>query len=132
MELVGPLNPDFFNQSQYLLPGVNMRIRLTRAKDEFVLITKKQKVVIEKACLYVRRVRVHPEVLAAHEKRLLSENAGYNFQQTEMLTYTISSGATYNMQENLFRGRIPKLVIVGLVPSVDFDGTSINTPLRFS
>ena len=131
MELVGPLHLDFFNQSQHLLPGVNMRIRLTRAKDEFVVITKKQKVVIEKACLYVRRVRVHPEVLAAHEERLLSENAGYNFQQTEMLTYIIPSGSTSHLQDNLLRGQLPKLAIVGLVPSADFDGTSNNTPLRF-
>ena len=35
------------------------------------------------------------------------------------------------MQENLLRGQLPKLVIVGLVPSADFDGTSNNTPLRF-
>ena len=48
-----------------------------------------------------------------------------------MLTYVIRSGSTSHLQDNLLRGQLPKLVIVGLVPSADFEGTTANTPLRF-
>ena len=136
-ELVGTLRLDYFHQSKYLLPGVNMRLKLLRSKDEFVLLKNAagtnldQKVVIEKACLRVRRVRVNPAVLAAHEEKLLKNNAIYPIQQTDMMTYSIATGAIYNVQKGVIRGQLPKLVIVGLVPSADFTASSKNTPLRF-
>ena len=132
MELIGALNLDFFHQSKYLLPGVNIRIKLVKSRDDFVLIQgPNQEVVIEKACLRVRRVRVNPGVLAAHEEKLVKENAVYPIQKTEIATYTIPTGATYHVQDGLVRGQLPKLVIVGLVPTADFSGGGKNTPLVF-
>ena len=61
-----------------------------------------------------------------------NENAIYPIQQTDMMTYTIATGAIYNVQEGVIRGQLPKLVIVGLVPSADFTASSKNTPLRLA
>ena len=38
LELMGALRLDFLNQPKYLIPGVNVRIKLQRAKDKFALI----------------------------------------------------------------------------------------------
>jgi len=73
-EFMGPLHLDMFAQSKYLLPGINVRIKMTRSKEDFVIMNNAVKgdvkIVLEKACLYVRRVKVNPIVLTAHEDGL--------------------------------------------------------------
>jgi hypothetical protein len=134
-EFMGPLYLDMFSQSKYLLPGVNVRVKLTRSKNDFVLInsgSKIVKVVLEQAILYVRKVKVAPSVLEAHEHYLAtSGNALYPLQQTEMLTYTMAQGTRNHMQDNLLRGQLPKLLIVGLVSNDAFNGNMKKDPLLF-
>jgi hypothetical protein len=134
-EFVGPLYLDVFSQSKYLLPGVNVRVKLTRSKNDFVLInsgSKTIKLVLEQAILYVRKVKVAPSVLVAHEHGLTTVgNAIYPLQQTEMLSYTVAQGTKNHMQDNLLRGQLPKLLIVGLVSNDAFNGNMKKDPLLF-
>ena len=83
-ELVGALPLDFFNQPKYLLPGVKVGIRLERHHNSFALHgggSEASKFIILDAKLYVRRVRVAPEVLLAHEDGLLKKNAIYPYMR---------------------------------------------------
>ena len=90
------------------------------------------KIVLEKACLYVRRVKVNPIVLTAHENGLEKVgNAIYPIQQSDMISYTIPAGSSYHMQDNLFRGQMPKLVVVGLIGNAAFNGDAKDDPLKF-
>lgn len=131
-EFIGSLHLDFFNQPKPLISKVSMRIKLTKNKDNIILVGgADQKVVIERACLFVRKIRMFPVVSAAHEEGLLSQNANFPIQQSSLMTYTIPAGSTYHMQENILRGQLPKLIIVGLVSSKDFAGGTTHTPLRF-
>ncbi|XP_034256972.1 uncharacterized protein F54H12.2-like [Thrips palmi] len=47
-ELLGPIHSDFFNQDRFLLNNVELRIKLTRSRDAFVLMStnRNEKVVI--------------------------------------------------------------------------------------
>jgi len=134
-EFVGALYLDMFSQSKYLLPGVNVRLKLTRSKTDFVLINsgnKTVKMVLEQAILYVRKVKVSPNVLAAHEHGLTTAgNAIYPLQQTEMLSYTVDQGTKNHMQDNLLRGPLPKLLIFGMVSNDAFNGNMKKDPLSF-
>jgi len=106
-EFLGPLHLDMFAQSKYLLPGVNIRIKLSRSRVNFLIqnnaVKDDVKVLFEKVCLYVRKVKVNPTVLKAHEDGLQQNNAIYPIQQSNMFCYTIANGSSYHMQDNLFR-----------------------------
>ena len=134
-EFMGPLHLDFFTQAKYLLPGVNVRVKLTRSNVDFVTqnnaVVGDVKVVMEKVCLYVRKVKVNPTVLLAHEEGLKNCNAIYPLQQSEMVSYSIPAGTGYHTQDNLFRGQTPKLVVVGMVLNEAFNGDAKTNPLSF-
>jgi hypothetical protein len=136
-EFMGPLHLDMFAQSKYLLPGVNVRVKLTRSKGDFVIqnnsVKGDVKVVLEKVCLYIRKVKVNPTVLKAHEDGLEKlSNAIYPLQQSDMMSYTIPIGSSYHMQDNLFRGQTPKMVVVGLLKNETFNGDAKDDPLYFN
>ena len=136
-DFYGPLWLDMFTQSRYLLNQIDMRLRLDRSKPEFCFIrtgdanTKTVKVDIENAILYVRRVKVDAATLQMNENQLKVQNAVYPVQRTEMLSYTISKGDLSHCKENLFRGQLPKFVIVGMVLNKAYNGDWENNPFNF-
>lgn len=137
IQLMGALNVDFFQtQAKYLLPGVNVRILLNRSKNEFCVNvsggTLKPQVHITDATLFVRRVRCAPAVLIGHELGLNSKNAIYPYQKTETNTFTISEGSQSHIQENIFRGSMPKFVIVSMVKGSGYAGSYKEDPFTFS
>ena len=87
--------------------------------------------VIEQAILYVRRVKVNPAVMLGHEIGLKSSNAIYPIQQSELLSFTISKGNKSHVQDNLLRGLLPKLLIIGLVGNEAFNGKKDKDPTLF-
>ncbi|XP_063981492.1 uncharacterized protein F54H12.2-like [Diachasmimorpha longicaudata] len=88
-DLLGHLHCDVFNQDKFLMNGVELRVRLIRAKDDFCLMDDSAlnyKLRIVEASLIVRRVKLSPGILIAHAKTLLPkriilgfvENASFN------------------------------------------------------
>jgi len=139
-ELVGALRLDFLNQPKYLIPGVSVRISLTRSKDAFCLgfangqndDGSKFKVVISKCILYVRRVQVHPSVELGHRTGLIKKNAIYPYTRSKTITYTIPTGSYTYFKENLFSTAVlPKFVVVGMVHADACAGTLMKDPFVF-
>ena len=62
VDMMGPIHSDIFFQDRLMLNGVNLRIKLNRAKNVFCLVSSTPaanfKVVIAEAILFVRRVKV--------------------------------------------------------------------------
>jgi hypothetical protein len=134
LELMGPLFLDFFTQSKYLLPGVDVRLKMTYSKLPFCLMNdgkESMKLKIERATLFIRRVKVNPAVVLGHELGLKNNNAIYPIQQSEMITYLITAGSSSHVQDHLCRGNLPKLVIVGLVSNEAFNGKKDKDPTLF-
>ena len=74
IELYDRLHADICDVSQFLLSGVRMQIRLTKAKDDFYLMnanaeTKATFKFLE-AELIVRRIRPSPKISIAHNETL--------------------------------------------------------------
>ena len=134
-ELTGALRSDFFNQPKYLIPNVNVRIKLRRSPESFILSSGNngQPIIeIKQAVLYVRRVKVHPAVRAGHEFGLLKENAHYPVSRSKMISYTIGKGSLSYFKDNIFSSlRLPKFVVVGFVKARAFVGDYKNDPFNF-
>lgn len=136
-ELLGPLCLDFLTQSKYLLSQVDMHLRLTRSNPNFYMQSATaghagSKILIEEAILYVRNVKIAPSIIMEHEKQLVSMNAQYPIQRSEMITYTIATGSISHIKEGLFRGQLPKLLIIGMVDNDVYNGTLATNPFNFA
>ena len=136
MELMGALRLDFLNQPKYLIPGVNVRIKLQRASNRFALIHGAGKPIIKltHAKLYVRRVRVSPAIGLAHAKGLShSKNAIYQYNRGQLISYSIAQGSLSHYNDNLFSTRLlPKFVVVAFVKAVAFNGRELESnPFHF-
>ena len=135
-EMEGPLLLDLFMQRKFLLPQVDMRIKLTRSHNTFNLISLgdnavKGSVDISKAYIKVKQVQVAPDRVRQLESGMGLQNAIYPIQRTEMCTYTISKGIQSHIQENLFQSRRPKLLVLGMLPNSEYNGTYESNPFRF-
>jgi hypothetical protein len=97
VQLYGRIHRDICNVAQYLIPGVSLQIRFTKAPQNFFLMTRDSasKTVFKflDAKLLVNRIRPRPAQLIAH-KTVLSQGhvARYNITRVELKTFTFASG----------------------------------------
>lgn len=134
-DLMGPLHSDLFFQDKMLLNGVDVKIKLTRSKDTFCLmsglLTENYKVHILNAALFVKRVKVSPAVRLGHAEALLTANAKYPIERVGMKVFSIPGGSLVCNQENLFLGQLPKQLVIGFVDSAAFSGDYSRNPFNF-
>nr|XP_056700842.1 uncharacterized protein F54H12.2-like [Euleptes europaea] len=135
LELLGNLHADIFFQEKLLLNGVDVKIKLTRSKDAFCLISHGQvdhyKLVILSASLFVKKVKVALSIRLAHAEALLSSTAKYPVDRVAMKVFSIAAGTRVSNQDNLFLGQLPKMVVMGLVDNDAFSGAFNKNPFNF-
>nr|XP_056711056.1 uncharacterized protein F54H12.2-like [Euleptes europaea] len=135
IDLLGRLHSDLFFQEKLLLNGVDVKIKLTRSKDAFCLMTdgpnRGCKVQIVAASLFVKKVRVAPGVRLGHAEALFTANAKYPVDRVGMKVFSIPAGSRVSNQENLFLGQLPKLLVIGLVDNDAFSGAHNKNPFNF-
>ncbi|KAK3911227.1 hypothetical protein KUF71_013741 [Frankliniella fusca] len=132
-EVMGPIHSDFFNQDRFLLNNVELRIKLTRQRDPFVLMStfQNEKLMILDATLLVRKVRISPTVLLGHAAALEKAPAKYPLTRVDLKTITIPAGLQDKTISNLHLGQIPKRIIIGFVTNQAFNGHYQNNPFNF-
>ena len=133
VELYGRLHLDLFMQERFLVNGVDMKLKLSRSKPEFVLMgdSADYQIKLEQVHIYVRKVTLNPAVLLAHAKALDKTPAKYPVQRVEMKTYAVTEGGLTANRQNVFMGQIPKIIIVGMVRSDSFNGEVKRNPFYF-
>ena len=134
--MAGSLRLDFFNQPKYLIPEINVRIRLQQAKPGFSLCvesgTSMPQLQIKNAVLYVRRVKVNPSVLLGHQIGMLKDNAHYPYPKSQLISYAVPKGSLSYFKDNIFStSRLPKFVVVGLVKAKAYSGGYGAEPFNF-
>lgn len=132
VELYGNLHCDIFNQDKFLLNGIEMCVKLIRAKNEFHLIGEhKAHIEINDAELFVRKVKINPSILVAHARTLNLTAAKYPITRVEVKTITIGTDIQSKTIDNLFLGQMPKRCIIGMVESASFNGQLSLNPYNF-
>lgn len=134
VEMIGHLHGDMFNQEKFLINGVEMRVKLVRSKETFNLIChqdKKFKVRIMDASLIIRRARINPSILLAHQKVLATTSAKYPITRAEVKILTIPAGVQGKTLDNIFLGQVPKRCIVGFMSNSAFNGNLALNPFNF-
>ena len=134
VELLAPIHSDIFFQEKLMLNGVDIKIRMTRSKDEFCLMRNDAlayKVNILSASLFVKKVSVSPAVRLGHAQALLSTTAKYPIDRVCLKNFSIPAGTRVSNQENLFLGTLPKSMIIAMVDNDAFTGAYNKNPFAF-
>jgi hypothetical protein len=125
---------DIFFQSRYMLNEVNVKIKLTRSRDVFCLMSTGDhsfKVKITAAAMIIRKVKVSPSVYLAHDKTLESGMAKYPIKHVICKAFTIPAGYLDMSQEKLFSGQLFSRLVVGCVDNCAFNGDVARNPFSF-
>lgn len=133
LDLMGRLHADIFFQERYLLNNVDLKIRLTRSKDSFCLMSANEGRIVKilGAQLLVRKVRLSPSIALAHAKTLEVSTAKYPLRRVVCKTFTIPSGVRDVNQEKLFTGQLPTRLVIGFVANRAFSGAYNLNPFNF-
>lgn len=133
--MIGHLHVDVFNQDKFLLNGLEMKINLTRSKNEFCLMDATEageyKIHVLEATLIIRRVKLNPNVMIAHAKALTKTTAKYPLTRVEVKSFLLSAGILGNCIDNIVIGTLPKRVIIGFVDNRGFNGNRQYNPYNF-
>ena len=134
VDMLGPIHSDIFFQDRLILNGVNLRIKLNRAKNSFCLLSSAAapdfKVVITEAILYVRKVKVASSIILGHVAALKQTSAKYPIRRVDCKVLSIPGGFSTFTPDNLFLGHIPKRLVLLLVDTEAFNGTYASNPFN--
>jgi hypothetical protein len=134
LDLMGRIHADIFFQPRYMLNEVNVKIKLTRSRDVFCLMSTGDhafKVKITAAAMIIRKVKVSPSVYLAHAKTLELGLAKYPIRRVVCKAFTIPAGYLDVSQEKLFSGQLPSRLIIGCVDNRAFNGDAARNPFNF-
>lgn len=127
LSLCSSLQLDFMDQPKYLIPGLNVHLRLKRNDNRFCLETADNKLkpqyVILDTKLMVRRVRVEASVAVGHELGLKKRNAIYPIKTKEIVAFALSKDSSSFYKEQIFGDRqLPNFILVTFQSLAAFDG----------
>ena len=125
IDMIRYLHCDVFNQDILLITGVKVRVRLVQSRDSFCLMDSTE------AALFVRRVRLSPNIILTHEKTLSKTTAKYPLIRVEGKAITMHSGIHGETLDNVILGQLPKRNIVGFVENKAFNGDKNLNPFNF-
>jgi len=132
VDMMGRIHADIFFQDRYMISDVNIKIKLTRSKDAFCLMSDDEFAVkIVSAQLYVRKVKLSPSVYLAHARTLEQGTAKYPIKRVICKTFTVPVGFRDVTHEKLFCGQLPCRLVVGLVDNEAFNGAFNRNPFNF-
>ncbi|KAK3932649.1 hypothetical protein KUF71_013723 [Frankliniella fusca] len=132
-EMMGPLHLDICNTDRLLLNNCTLRLKLTRSRDAFALMSTKgtEKIKLLDVKLFIRRVTISPSVLLAHAQALEKSAAKYPVNRVDIKTVTIAQGMHSKTIDNLFLNQLPQRVIIGFVDNRAFNEDYARNPFRF-
>ena len=127
------LHLDFFQSTKLLLPKCEMKLKFIRNEDNFSLLgaTSASKIKIHELKLLVRRVTVDPDIVSKIESTLEKTPAVYPIAQSKIKTFILNKGAKTERVSNIFRGNLPRSIIVGFVNNSAYNGVISKNPFVF-
>ena len=132
---ISPLHLDFCGQSKYILNRTEVKIRMTRSRTEFALISGdddgEYSIVLADSYLMVRMVKPRESLRLAIEESLNDNPARYPMKQCEMRFYTNAGTSQTIVEPNMYTGHLPTRVAIGLVATEHLDGDLTKSPFYF-
>ena len=122
----------------WILPGIDVRLRLTRSVAPFVLIHDDLAVSgnyglkIASARLNVRMIELRSDSFVSIERGLSKKAAQYDFRETLPKSFLIASGTSVYCRDDIFNRAPISRLVVAMVPESSFTGSYTTNPFHFS
>ena len=135
-EIMGRPHGELFNQTRYMIPGMDVRISFYRSSNPFCLEQRGTSIKtpvlhILSAVLYVQKVSLLPSLHMAHVKTLQKDPAVYPGKRVEMKSYGLPERTYQHTNEHLLNGLVPDRLIVGMVLTEAAQGEYKENPFNF-
>ena len=127
-EFIGRICSPIFEQERIIPTQVPLRIILKKGNDKFYLIHEEGEfaLTITEAELIIRKVSLIPSIKESYMKLMDDGNPAQYFLKTPSINYySIQSGSTQFMRDDLFMGKLPRRIIIGMVRYL------FTTPISF-
>lgn len=137
LELFGKLHSNFSHQEKYLIPNLNITIKLTRSSPAFALQKMEAhdgeySIDITNATLLVRKVKIHPSIAMAHEKILNSgKKALYPVNRVDTQFFTVSPNRQSETINILQNKQEAKRIVIGFLNHSAKNGSYLHNSFRF-
>jgi transposase-like protein len=127
------LHIDFFHSQKYLIPGTDLKLKFIRHEDSFSLLgaTLQAKIKLHSLRLNMRKLTLDPQIVQAHKAALVKQPVIYNITQSQIKTHLLTKGIKNERITNIFRGKLPRSLMVFFVESEAFDGSINKNPFLF-
>ena len=138
--LIGRPHFDLFHQDRLIPPNIDMKFRFLPSKNSFLVKsiapagTDPQiiyKVEILSARFFMKTKVVAPSLALAQEKILQTKNFKIPYKRVTAKTLTIPTGTTSFESDNVYLGKIPDMIMLGLVSDANMSGGYQNNPFYF-
>ena len=132
-EFSTPIHIDFFDSKRFLIPGVTIKIKLIKNDDKFLLMsaTDTWKLSIKNLKIVTKKLTIHPAIVEKHKEIIQKQPAVYPIAQSKIKTYTINQGISSTNIAGIYRGKLPRSIIIGFVKSDAFNGSFATNPFCF-
>lgn len=138
LEALVPLNLDLHQQNRFLIDLVRVYYRLTRSKNDFILLTTNESstgvsynVKIEHISMFLTKIIPSESQLSTHASSLLRRNALYPISRIFMKSWNLAQGKKHEVIPNLFHDILPTRIFCGFISSRAFNGDSKENPFHF-
>lgn len=134
---IGPIQSSFFKMSKYIVPGVEIIVRLFRQKPEFLLLhkyaeevdkSKNFKVTIEKALLHIRCIRLHDNIKKSIDRMWDKTPAIYEYGDIVAKTILVPTNV-FNVDAFIHDGLLPSRIDIIQIRQSAATGSTIYNPL---
>ena len=131
-----PLLLDLSSIDMYLLDGVDVRIRLEIANQDWIVksstLLPGNGLNIAKAKLWMDRVTPHHNAILTLNQAMATKPLEYIFDKTLFKTFVIGSGEPIIMIDQPFGNCIPGTLTMAIVDMSSMSGHANLNPLRFN
>ena len=136
VQLYGRLAIDFLGTDKFLLPDVEMRLRLTRAPNEFVSLLADSaanafKVKIKHASLHVHKLELKADTFLSLEKALVRRPARYPYTEVITKSFVVPTGSTQFRKDDIFNREPMSRLLFAMNNEADFTGSSTTNPFHY-
>ena len=133
VELRGSLHIPILRLDRLLINQCSLKLKLYPNNRKFYLMAAADdyKVKIKSARLELEKMTINPDVLNEHAVKLQKQNAIYPLRRGDIKTFSIPTGNSNIIKENMFMGKLPRRLVIGLVDSSAFNGDITKSPFEF-
>jgi hypothetical protein len=133
-EFIGKLCHPLFSQTKVLPTQVSLRIIIRKGNDRFMLMHEvgEYELKIVEAVLMMQKVQVTPGLKDSYTQMMGDGHAIPYFLKTPSVNYyTIEKDSSQFMRDDLFLGKMPRRIIIGMVETEAYHGKRDKNPFNF-